>query len=590
MKLARRIYSFPTLNAWGNRLRGREPKAPAFARLPDRAIQTWRERQDLRDAFDLSLPRGRAGLFWWCLLHGFREMGFRYNETLDGEFLIANQPFPGLPQASFLPVTWLMRALWLNSPSKPGTFLLPEDQYACIADFVARGLNEANLSGFLTEEQAALLRENDPITGRPRLYDLLWHSNPSLKEQFTSSGSDAFDAWCRNEGARDYPILAHPLIDLAPPPQRKPRRGKVRGVNLFGHALGRFGVGEEVRMAAKCLDAADIPYVIRNVVAPAAGQDETLEGVRFADDLPFDVNIFSMTGISTVSAAIAEGGRFRDGRHSIGIWPWELPEWPVAWDHAWDYVDEVWATSRFTYDAYARSARVPILHMPTAVVADATEGLNRSDFGLPSDTFLFGFSFDGLSSLARKNPHAAIAAFQRAFPATERGVGLVMKGIRVAEKAPAWRGLLNQIGDDQRIHIINDSMPRGRLLDLYRALDVFVSLHRSEGFGRNIAEAMLLAKPVIVSAHSGNMDFTEHDTAALIPITLSTVADGDYPFGAGQMWGEPNIEAASQAMRRMIDDKPWRERLAQRAQKAIIDKYSPEVAATAWSNRLKNII
>lgn len=579
----------PSLYALAARLRGRSTKAPAHARIPKRAMLIWQERPDLQSAFNLSKASGRAGLFWWCLLHGFREMGLRFDEALDGDFLVANRPLPHLRQGSFASVTWLMQALWSRSGYRGGPLRHPQEQFNCLAHYFVHELVEANLAEFLTYEQARVLKQVDPISGNPRLFDLIWHCAPELGERFESASSREFIAWCRTEGVLRWGILAHPLVGLATMPERGKRRGPIRGVNLFGHSLGRFGIGEDARMAARSLEAADIPFVLRNVEAASAGQEEGAERLRLAKDLPYDINIFCMTGMSSIATSLAEGPSLNRGRYNIGIWPWELPEWPAFWDHAWSCVDEVWATSRFTYDAYARAARVPVYHMPMAVVADPTDGAIRADFGLPKQTFLFGFSFDGLSSYARKNPEAVVAAFRRAFPAGERGVGLVLKCIRAETNSSAWQSLARAIGDDERIHVINDSMSRGRLLDLYRGLNVFVSLHRSEGFGRNIAEAMLLGKPVIVTAHSGNLDFTHPDNAALVPMRLCEVKQGEYAFGTGQRWGDPDIDAAAQAMRRMLEDKRWRTALATRGQKYIKAHYSLERVGAAWAARLREL-
>jgi glycosyltransferase involved in cell wall biosynthesis len=98
--------------------------------------------------------------------------------------------------------------------------------------------------------------------------------------------------------------------------------------------------------------------------------------------------------------------------------------------------------------------------------------------------------------------------------------------------------------------LIEDTLPREVLLDLYRACDAYVSLHRCEGFGRGIAEAMLLGKPVIATAYSGNLDFCTPDTALLVPATTRKVRPGDYPEAQGMDWAEPDVEAAAEAMRR----------------------------------------
>lgn len=557
--------------------------------LPDRAHQIWRERPDLQAAFDLATPKGRAGLFWWGLLHGFREMGLKFNHALDGDFCIANEPVPSVAQESFTPITWLMRAVWLQSGRQAADLAEPGAQFDCIALYFAHRMHELNLAGFLTPQQADALREVDPGTSMPRLFALIWHCDADLQGRFPSPSSKQFRDWCRSQAVADWPILAHPLVGLADAPRRIPRTGKIRGINLFGHALGRFGIGEDARMAALTLDTIGIPYVIRNVTAGAVGEEEETADLRFATSSPYDIDLFCMTGISTVEASIANGDRARDNRYSIGLWPWELPEWPLAWEQAWDCVDEVWASSRYTYAAYTRAARLPVLHMPMAVVADATAGDDRASFGLNMDDFLFGFSFDGLSSVHRKNPIAVVRAFKLAFPGhSTTGVGLVLKGIRSAVSAPAWQAVLNEIGDDRRITVINQSLPRGRLLDLYRNLDAFVSLHRSEGFGRNIAEAMLLGKPVIVTAHSGNTDFTTHDTAALVPATLCPVQHGQYPYGEGQAWADPDVDAAAQAMVRMVSDHAWREKLSTNGQQLIESRYSPQAVAAVWAERFRD--
>lgn len=586
----RNVYTLPMLAEWKLRILGKEPAVPPRTKLPQRAIQIWDERRDLQASFDLSRPEGRAGLFWWCLLHGFREMGFRFDEALDGGFLTVNEPLPRLQQVAIMPVTWLMRTIWANSSYRSSALRHPEEQHNCIAHYFAHALLEANLGGFLTEQQARTLRELEPATGQPRLLGLIWHCAPRLAGRFSSEASEEFAAWCQSaEGAKAFPILAHPLVGLAQAAPRRKRVGKVIGVNLFGHALGRSGVSEDVRMAAMSLERVGVPHIIRNVPAPAVGEGEPADGLLLADDLPYDVNLFCMTGLSTISLALSAGTDFGDGRHNIGLWPWELPEWPSALGQAWDFVDEVWAASRYTYEAYARAAQVPVFHKPMAVVAEATEGATRADFGLPEETFLFGFSFDGLSSFARKNPQAVVAAFHQAFPSDRADVGLVLKCMRTTANVPAWKALKNSIKNDPRIRVIDESFSRVRLLDLYRTLDAFVSLHRSEGFGRNIAEAMLLGKPVIVSAHSGNMDFTDHRTAALVSTRLEAVRSGEYPFGEGQMWGDPDVDAAAKAMQRIVSDHLLRQALASAGKERIARQYSPEAVGEAWLQRLRDL-
>jgi glycosyltransferase involved in cell wall biosynthesis len=186
----------------------------------------------------------------------------------------------------------------------------------------------------------------------------------------------------------------------------------------------------------------------------------------------------------------------------------------------------------FTYSSFCRSSPKPVRQTPFAVNADDSDNRGRNDFGLPKDQFLFGFAFDGLSSFYRKAPDLAIRAFQIAFEPDDRSVGLVIKKDRASED-PAWNKLINLCKDDQRTRFLTQSLTRGILLDLWRSTDCFVSLHRSEGFGRNIAEMMLLKRPVIATAHSCNMDYTNYDTVALVRCDLVPVQEGEYPSARG---------------------------------------------------------
>jgi glycosyltransferase involved in cell wall biosynthesis len=280
------------------------------------------------------------------------------------------------------------------------------------------------------------------------------------------------------------------------------------------------------------------------------------------------------------------GTALLEGRRNVGYWPWELPEWPEDWHHAYDLVDEIWASSRYTYEAFAKSSPKPVRHMPMAVAVDDTVGAGRRDFDLMEDRFLFVFAFDALSHYMRKNPLACVRAFRRAFPRGDEPVGLVIKAMRTSHAPIRWQALLDETQGDARITIIARTLDRGELFDLYRACDCFVSLHRSEGFGRNIAEAMMLGKPVIVTGHSGNMDFTTPGTAALVDHRPRRVGKDDYPFGEGLSWAEPDVDHAARWMRRMVADPLLRERLARQGQDLTSKTYAPEAVGAGYAEAL----
>jgi glycosyltransferase involved in cell wall biosynthesis len=415
-----------------------------------------------------------------------------------------------------------------------------------------------------------------------------------LHDRYPTAADEEWLQWCGADGLRRFPILAHPLVrdrlfGHTSTPKAQVSDGSPVGVNLIGHAGTRSGVGEDLRMAALALEAAKIPFVVRKVEpSTGIGSNKDELNARLVEHSPFSINMFCMAGMETVTM-LSKRRNLLEGKFNIGFWPWELSQWPKLWSHGPGLMDELWASTSFTASAYRQSSSVPVRQVPMAVEVDATEGLERLDFGLPQDRFLFAFSFDGHSSFGRKNPEGVVRAFQMAFPSRDETVGLILKGLRVSDH-PAWCHLESLAAEDPRISLIADSMSRGRLLDLYRAIDCFVSLHRSEGFGRNIAECMLLGKPIIATKYSGNVDFTTDATAAMVDASLKPIGHGEYPFGAGQFWADPELEQAADHMRRISSDETWRSKIARSGRTFINSHHSPTVVGERFRQELNRVI
>lgn len=122
----------------------------------------------------------------------------------------------------------------------------------------------------------------------------------------------------------------------------------------------------------------------------------------------------------------------------------------------------------------------------------------------------------------------------------------------------SWEALKALAANDRRIHIIQQTLPRDELLALYAACDCFVSLHRAEGFGRGLAEALQLGLHLIATDYSGNVDFCRRPEFAkqvsLIPYRLVRVKKNQYPYADSQVWASPSISSAAQAMRKFVNN------------------------------------
>jgi glycosyltransferase involved in cell wall biosynthesis len=278
-------------------------------------------------------------------------------------------------------------------------------------------------------------------------------------------------------------------------------------------------------------------------------------------------------------------------KYSIGYWAWELAEYPDEWMNAFLFYDEIWASTEFARAAFASKSPRPVHLMPMVVENPAIDGsLNRDYFGLPTDRFLLFFHFDFRSFVERKNPDAAIRAFLEAFPTGAESVGLVIKTLNGEHDPAGWARVTSLASTDSRIQIINREFTRLEVTSLIGACDCYVSLHRSEGFGRGLAEAMLLEKPVITTSYSGNMDFCSAETTFLVDYDLVPVREHDYIGTKNQVWADAKVGHAAEVMRTVYGNKELRERVARQGAAMIRAKYSPEVVGALYAHRLNEIM
>lgn len=371
------------------------------------------------------------------------------------------------------------------------------------------------------------------------------------------------------------------LIDTSPP-EPSIDQGSF-GVNLFGYARGELGIGEDIRQVALSLESQGIPVCIVDF-APGKeiSQADETAGRLISETPRYGINIFCLTGIETVRYVCERGLSSLQGRYNIGLWPWELPDWPECCRHAYTCVDEIWGISEYTAHSHRFAAPRPVMPMGLPVELGPVGKETRCDFGLPEDAFLFAFAFDVSSGAERKNPQGLIQAFQRAFP-RESGsaVGLVLKVSHADAKSKLWRRLCHHARRDPRIHLIKRGMRRPELLALFEACDCYVSLHRAEGFGRCLAEALLLDKQVIATGFSGNMHFCREPRVALVRHSPRAVRRGEYMWSEGQVWAEPDIAHAAELMR-SVRSEP-------RPTGQCEPDFSPSVVGARYAARLREI-
>lgn len=364
--------------------------------------------------------------------------------------------------------------------------------------------------------------------------------------------------------------------------------GGIAGVNLIGWPRMEMGVAEQMREMARSLIAAGVDISARDVshLKPSdPGDDSIVEWVR--PDCSHRVNLFVINANNMTDAC--RQLRFEELAHrfNIGSWHWELAEFPDAWRNEFAAIDELWLSSTFMQRAVSLKSDVPVLYMPPAVTLPPCAALDRSHFGIPEDRFVFLFLFDFTGFITRKNPYAALSAFRSAFNPLATEAVLVIKTNNSSRYPEGLRELQEAVGNDPHIVLIHDSLRRNEIAALLSHADAFVSLHRAEGFGRSLAESMLLGKPVIATNYSGNTDFMTSANSCPVKYSLISVKPGEYPFAEGQVWADADVEHAAWYMRRLAQKRSYRESIGAAARDTMNRDFSPEVTGRRCLRRLQ---
>jgi len=440
------------------------------------------------------------------------------------------------------------------------------------------------------------LREVDPKNPRrlPRYLEAIWRQRPDLRDAFpeVADGNPTnMLKWQAVAGRREHASvrmlasLDSGAFDAEPSLARSVGKHS-GGVDLVGYLNAELGVGEAGRLASSALSAAGVPVSAVACKRTTSRQDHAYvtSGVAMYDTTLMAVNADQF---KLVKDEFSSG--FFDGRYVIGQWFWEVDAFPVRYHEAFELVDEVWAATMHIKNAFeAVHPSVPIVHMQLPLVAPPVDAeITRADFGL-DDRFMFLFSFDLLSRLDRKNPIGLIEAFSRAFASSE-GPVLVLKVINGQQCLNDLERLRWAARDRSDIIIIDEYFSAARSGALMAHCDCYVSLHRAEGLGLTMAEAMALGKPVIATNYSGNLDFMTDTTAHLLGWTPRKIGSGQDPYPADSLWAEPNLDEAAAAMRKVFSDPIAAQALGRAAQTDIETRFSPEATGQRMKQRLQHV-
>ncbi len=469
---------------------------------------------------------------------------------------------------------------------------------------VVAGLGQ-RIARSVQEDLEDLDRESTPAgIGRQRYVDRL-ESIASLRSELVNLQQQMVELG-RSATFSDEPSGVDPGDKLEEPRPTGsgriasvPESGQIPGVNVFGDWAATTGLAQAARRLTVALSDAGFDLSLRTIRSGApVDQGRVPEQLnRIPDDRrhPIDVWMLNVNEFPAVSGEMLRPPG--QDTYSIGVWYWELPTFPDGLVAQMERVDEIWVATKFVQSSFRRASTRPVHIVPAIVPELKGSGRGRRDFGLSDGEAVFMFSFDVNSMVARKNPGAVVEAFGRAFPAAaSSGCRLVIKVLNLARSHELEKWLRSAVAGVNGV-LIDDDMADDELVDLFMCSDVYVSLHRSEGFGFGIAEAMALGKPVVTTAYSGNLDFATAANSFQVGYRMREITSADHVFNeetsgvypAGALWAEPDVDQAARWMRLLASDPVLRRSTGEKGRATIRNLYSAEAAVRVVTDRLSEI-
>lgn len=358
------------------------------------------------------------------------------------------------------------------------------------------------------------------------------------------------------------------------------------GANVIGHFCYPSGLRISAESMVKGMDLAGLSTSLRDLWTDVKDDPHHVD---FRGMESNDVTIIHVQPEPYFDDAFRRAQLFQRSprTYRIAYWYWEFDSIPESWVEHARQVDEVWAATEFVARGLRARLSVPVRTLFPGVKLAPYEKRERAYFGLSDEPFTFLFMFHMMSVMERKNPLGLIRAFKTAFRPDEP-VRLVLKS-SYGDRHPTQLQELRDAAAGANIVVIDQVYSPDDVLSLMDACDAYVSLHRSEGLGLTMAEAMLMGKPVIATNFSGNVDFMDDSNSLLVPYELVKLGWPIPPYDGHLEWAQPSVEHAAQYMRRMYDDQAWARELGERGKRSAETNLSLHAAGERIAKRLEEI-
>lgn len=359
------------------------------------------------------------------------------------------------------------------------------------------------------------------------------------------------------------------------------------GINLIASIKADSGLGQSARLLANLLKESKYPFKIKNIRISKNIQETDMTFDEFIEDsLKYNINILHINPQDFAESFLELEKDTYNYRYNIAFWLWETEDFPAEWEGCFNLVDEIWTPSEFVSKSIRKKTEKPVVTIPYAVSAERENVFDRNYFKLPKDTFVFLTLFDSNSIAERKNPYGVLKAFKNAFE-TNVNVLLVIKINNVSkediQKIDAY------MGENKNYRVITTKMTKKEVNSLIACSDVLVSLHRAEGYGLVMAEAMILGTPCIATNWSANTEFMTEKEACMVAYKLVDLDKAVGPYKKGTRWAEPDINDAAEYMKKLYYDKDFYEKLLNSAKLKCKEVFDKKKITSIIEARIKEI-
>ena len=417
-------------------------------------------------------------------------------------------------------------------------------------------------------------RADASCNGLSPFLETLYRTRYDVAAAFPDVAGKGLEASARAASVRRHEATVS--VAAAAPPAA-PQRVSGPGLNICGYLRNESGLGTAARGYVRAIRSLGVPVALKDISEHSLSRSDDPTFTTFDTEHPHGVNLVCVNADQHFVIASRVGEGFFRGRYNIGVWAWELPRFPEKWHDRFAHYDEIWVGTSFIADMLAPISPVPVVRVPPVLTQPpgqprGSRSAGRKRLRVTADTFVFLFIFDFHSYFQRKNPLAVVRAFRLAFSPRDP-VLLVIKCVNEQSDSQGFAALKAEAAG-HNVSICSGYWASQGVRDLMAACDAYVSLHRSEGTGLTISDAMSLGKPVVATGWSGNTDFMNVSNSFPVSYRLVKLAEDVGPYRAGETWAEPSVDHAAELMRLVWRNREIAERRGSAARQDIEARYS----------------